>query len=62
MPHGIPQRLTRGAQLQGEETPLTRGAGMSAREGKRKGEEKKWAELSQAAQGLEEAQFDMEAR
>jgi len=48
--------------LQGEETPLTRGAGMSAREGKRKGEEKKWAELSQAAQGLEEAQFDMEAR
>ena len=47
--------------MQGEETPLTRGAGMLAREGKRKGEEKKWAELSQAAQGQEEAQFDMEA-
>ena len=62
MPHGIPQRLIRGAQLQGEETPLTRGAGMSAREGKRKGEEKKWAELSQEAQGQEEAQFNMEAR
>jgi hypothetical protein len=43
---GISQRLTREAQLQGEEMPLKRGAGMSAGEGKRKGEEKKWAELS----------------
>ena len=47
--------------MQGEEAPLTCGAGMSAGEGKRKGEENKWAGLAQAAQGQEEAQFNMDA-